>query len=225
MQNSRIKSFLNRIISASYLHSAVLLFQILVGNLKNFTYVIGDEAAKVGIIIDPSWDLDKVMSTVRRNKLDIKYIFNTHSHWDHTIGNKEIANRTGAKIIAHESAPTLKDISARDNDVIEVGSLKFKVFHTPGHCLDSICLMIDEILFTGDTLFVGDCGRTDLPGCSPAQLYDSFTEKILKLDDHTRIYAGHDYGARLRSTLGYEKKHNRSLQPQSKQEFIEIMSR
>jgi len=203
----------------------VLLFQLLVGNLKNFTYVIGDETEKVGIVIDPSWDLDKVMSTIRRNNLNIKYIFNTHSHWDHTIGNKEIANRTGAEIIAHECAPTHKDISAKDNDVIEVGNLKFKIFHTPGHCPDSICLMIDENLFTGDTLFVGDCGRTDLPGGDPAQLYDSFIEKILRLDDHTRIYAGHDYGARLRSTLGYEKKHNRSLQPMSKEQFIEIMSR
>jgi glyoxylase-like metal-dependent hydrolase (beta-lactamase superfamily II) len=225
MQKSSIKSFLNRIISAFYLYGAVLLFQILVGNLKNFTYVIGDETEKVGIVIDPSWDLDKVMSTIRRNNLDIKYIFNTHSHWDHTIGNKEIANRTGAKIVAHECSPTQKDISAKDNDVVEVGNLKFKIFHTPGHCPDSICLMIDENLFTGDTLFVGDCGRTDLPGGNPAQLYDSFIERILKLDDHTRIYAGHDYGGRLRSTLGYEKKHNRSLQPMSKEEFIEIMSK
>ena len=203
----------------------MLLFQILVGNLKNFTYVIGDETEKVGIVIDPSWNLDRVMSTIRRNNLDIKYIFNTHSHWDHTIGNKEIANRTGARIIAHECAPAYKDVSAKDNDVVEVGNLKFKIFHTPGHCPDSICLMIDENLFTGDTLFVGDCGRTDLAGGNPAQLYDSLVEKILKLDDHTRIYAGHDYGSRLRSTLGYEKKHNRSLQPMSKEAFIEIMSK
>ena len=203
----------------------MLLFQILVGNLKNFTYVIGDETEKVGIVIDPSWNLDRVMSTIRRNNLDIKYIFNTHSHWDHTIGNKEIANRTGARIIAHECAPAYKDVSAKDNDVVEVGNLKFKIFHTPGHCPDSICLMIDENLFTGDTLFVGDCGRTDLAGGNPAQLYDSLGEKILKLDDHTRIYAGHDYGSRLRSTLGYEKKHNRSLQPMSKEAFIEIMSK
>ncbi|MBM3897016.1 MAG: MBL fold metallo-hydrolase [Thaumarchaeota archaeon] len=203
----------------------MLLFQLLVGNLKNFTYVIGDENEKVGVIIDPSWDLDKVMSTVRRNNLEIRYIFNTHSHWDHTIGNKEIANRTGAKIIAHECAPTHKDISAKDDDVIEVGNLKLRIFHTPGHCPDSICLMVDENLFTGDTLFVGACGRTDLPGGNPAQLYDSFFEKILKLDDHTKIYAGHDYGPRIKSTLGYEKKHNNSLQPRSKEEFIAVMGR
>lgn len=203
----------------------MLQFQLLVGNLKNFTYVLADEHEKVGVIIDPSWDLDKVITTVRRNNIDVKYILNTHSHWDHTIGNKEVANRTGAKIVAHELAQTHTDISIKDGDVIEVGSLRIKAMHTPGHCPDSICLMIDDSLFTGDTLFVGDCGRTDLPGGDSGQLYDSFFEKILKLDDHTRIYAGHDYGSRLRSTLGYEKKHNYSLQPRTKEEFITAMKK
>lgn len=203
----------------------MLLSQLLVGSLKNFTYVIGDEDEKVVAIIDPSWDLDKVVSSVRRANLDVKYILNTHSHWDHTIGNKEVANRTGAKIVAHEAAGTHKDISIKDGDVIELGNVKVRVIHTPGHCPDSVCFMLDENLFTGDTLFVGNCGRTDLPGGNPSELYDSFFEKILKLDDHTRIYAGHDYGPRPRSTLGYEKKHNLALQPRTKEEFIEFMSK
>ena len=203
----------------------MLLSQLLVGNLKNFTYVIGDDDEKVVAIIDPSWDLDKVVSSVRRANLDVKYILNTHSHWDHTIGNKEVANRTGAKIVAHEAAGTHKDISIKDGDVIELGNVKVKVIHTPGHCPDSVCFMLDENLFTGDTLFVGNCGRTDLPGGNPGELYDSFFEKIMKLDDHTRIYAGHDYGPRQRSTLGYEKKHNSALQPRTKEEFIEFMNK
>ncbi len=196
----------------------------MVGNMKNFAYVIGDEGTRRGVLIDPSYDLDNIVGTVRNDGLEILYILNTHSHWDHTAGNKEASQRTGAKIVAHANAPTHKDISVKDGDVLEVGNLRINVMHTPGHCPDSVCFFVDGLLFTGDTLFVGNCGRTDLPGGDPAELYDSFTQKILKLDDSIKIYPGHDYGSRLSSSLRYEKRHNYSLQPRSKEEFVRMMT-
>ncbi|MFQ6011318.1 MAG: MBL fold metallo-hydrolase [Nitrososphaerales archaeon] len=202
----------------------MILSQIIVGNLKNFAYVIGDENSKHGVLIDPSYDLDRIVGTVRNDGLEISYILNTHSHWDHTAGNKEASQRTGAKIVAHTDAPTQKDIPVKDGDILEVGNLRIKVMHTPGHCPDSICFFVDESLFTGDTLFVGNCGRTDLPGGDPAELYDSFNQKILKLEDSVKIYPGHDYGSRLFSSLRYEKRHNYSLQPRSKEEFVRMMT-
>ncbi len=202
----------------------LILSQIIVGNLKNFAYVIGDEESRHGVLIDPSFDLDRIVATVRKDGLEIPYILNTHSHWDHTAGNKEASQRTGAKIVAHADAPLHKDIPVKDGDVLELGSLRIKVIHTPGHCPDSICFYVDGFLFTGDTLFVGNCGRTDLPGGDPAELYDSFNQKILKLEDSTKIYPGHDYGSRLFSSIRYEKRHNYSLQPRSKEEFVRMMT-
>ncbi len=202
----------------------MILSQIIVGSMKNFAYVIGDEDTRRGVLIDPSYDLDNIVGRVRNDGLEILYILNTHSHWDHTAGNKEAAQRTGAKIVAHANAPTHKDIPVRDGDVLEVGNLRINVMHTPGHCPDSVCFFIDGLLFTGDTLFVGNCGRTDLPGGDPAELYDSFTQKILKLEDSIKIYPGHDYGSRLSSSLRYEKRHNYSLQSRSREEFVRMMT-
>lgn len=208
----------------------MILKQIIVGQLRNFTYIVGDENTRRGVIIDPSWDLDKVIKAARQEKLEILFGLNTHSHWDHTAGNKELSQRTGAKIVAHEKAPTQKDMAIKDGDILEIGDIRMQVMHTPGHCPDSVCFRIESsantphIIFTGDTLFIGNCGRTDLPGGSSEDLYDSFYQKILKLDDMVKIYPGHDYGSRLCSSLRYEMKHNHALQPRSKKEFVRIMS-
>jgi hydroxyacylglutathione hydrolase len=105
-----------------------------------------------------------------------------------------------------------------------LGKLKVEVLHTPGHSSDSICLMIDDKLLTGDTLFVGECGRTDLPGGDTAQLYESLFKKIARLEDHVEIYPGHDYGVTPWSTLGLEKRTNYTLKSRTLEEFIEFMS-
>lgn len=202
----------------------MIIKQIIVGNLKNFTYVLADKDTRDGVIIDPSWDVDKVIAIVRKDQLKIKYILNTHSHWDHTCGNKEASQRTGAKIVAHKSSTGNKDISVEHGDVLSVGAIKINVMHTPGHCLDSVCYFAENSLFTGDTLFVGGCGRVDLPGGNATDLYNSFFTKILKLDDSVKIYPGHDYGSRLFTSLRYEKKHNTFLEPRSETEFIKLIA-
>jgi glyoxylase-like metal-dependent hydrolase (beta-lactamase superfamily II) len=132
---------------------------------------------------------------------------------------------TGAKIIQHENSKLQKDIAVKDGDTIEVGSIKLKVMHTPGHSKDSMCLILDDqLIFTGDTLFVGNCGRTDLPGSDPAEMYHSLFDKLAGLDEKLVVYPGHNYGSTPTSTIGTEKKTNYVLQPRSKQEFLGFMA-
>ena len=111
-----------------------------------------------------------------------------------------------------------------DGDRVEVGSLKVGVLHTPGHIPDHICLLVDGKVLTGDTLFIGECGRTDLVGGDPGAMYESLFNKLLKLDDSTEVYPGHDYGRKPSSTIGEERRSNYTLKPRTKEEFIRFMA-
>ena len=197
--------------------------QIQVGNMHNFTYIVEDEETDHAIIIDPSWDLVELEYIIKHNNLKVKYIVNTHHHFDHTLGNKSMAESTGAKIIQHESSELTHDIPVKDGDVIEFGNSKLTVLHTPGHSKDSICLIGNGKIFSGDTLFVGNCGRVDLPGGSSRELYHSLFDILYSLDDSLVIYAGHNYGHSVTSTLGDEKVSNPVLQKRTEQEFVDMM--
>lgn len=200
------------------------ILQIPVGQMANFVYIIADEDSGDAAIIDPSWDLDDVFHALKKNGWKAKYVINTHTHFDHVLGNEQVAEVTGAKIIQHENSKLQKDIAVKDGDTIEVGSVKLKVMHTPGHSKDSMCLILDnQLIFTGDTLFVGNCGRTDLPGSDPAEMYHSLFDKLAGLDEKLVVYPGHNYGPTPTSTIGNEKKTNYVLQPRSKQEFLGFM--
>jgi glyoxylase-like metal-dependent hydrolase (beta-lactamase superfamily II) len=201
----------------------MIVKQIPVGSMANFTYVVADEKSKIAAVIDPSWDLEKVLDFLRKNELKLKYVINTHTHFDHVLGNEQLAELTGAEIIMHTNSTLDKDRTVDDGDTIEVGSMSMKVIHTPGHTKDSICLLADDKLFTGDTLFVGNCGRIDLPGGSASELYESLHGKLVKLDDKIEIYPGHDYGTRPVSTIGDEKRINYVLKPRTKEEFLRFM--
>jgi glyoxylase-like metal-dependent hydrolase (beta-lactamase superfamily II) len=112
-----------------------------------------------------------------------------------------------------------------DGDILGVGQISLKVIYTPGHTIDSICLLVDnKKLLTGDTLFVGECGRTDFSGGNTKSMYDSLFNKLSKIDDDVEVYPGHDYGVKPSSTIGEEKKSNYTLQPRSIEEFIEFMN-
>jgi hydroxyacylglutathione hydrolase len=199
--------------------------QLEVGNMQNFTYIIEDEETKESVVIDPSWDLDLIIDVIERNALKIKYVINTHHHFDHTIGNDAIAKHTKSKILQHESSTLKNDIRVSDGDKIIFGNSELTVIHTPGHSKDSICLVGDGKIFSGDTLFVGNCGRVDLPGGSAKALYHSLLGIIFKLDDNLTLYPGHNYGTSQISTIGKEKKTNFVLQPRTETEFIDFMSR
>ena len=197
--------------------------QIQVGNMQNFTYVVEDEDTSEGIVIDPSWDLEKIEQVIKRNNLKIKYIVNTHHHFDHTLGNEALAKSIGSPIIQHEESELQNDITVKDGDLINFGNSELRVLHTPGHSRDSICLIGDGKIFSGDTLFVGNCGRIDLPGGSAKDLYHSLFDILYSLDENLILYSGHNYGPAPTSTIGKEKITNLVLQRRTEQEFLDMM--
>ena len=201
----------------------MIVYQLQVGNMQNFTYVLEDEETKESVVIDPSWDLELVLEVIERNALKVKYIINTHHHFDHTIGNDAMIKHTKSKILQHESSTLKNDIRISDGEKITFGKSELIVIHTPGHSKDSICLVGDGKIFSGDTLFVGNCGRIDLPGGSAKELYHSLFDTLYKLDDNLLLYPGHNYGNSPNSTMGKEKKTNFVLQPRTESEFLDFM--
>ncbi len=205
----------------------MIVRQFEVGNFSVFSYLIGDEKAGEGLLIDPADDADLLLREAAAHGLTIKYIVNTHSHIDHVMGNKEIARRTGAKIILHQAdaaglintpreimemfgaeEPPPADILVQDGDLIRVGEVALRVIHTPGHTPGGMCLYLDGMVFTGDTLFVGSVGRTDFPGSSFAELQRSIRTKLYTLPGDTIVYPGHNYGISPTSTIDRERRSN-----------------
>jgi len=201
----------------------MIVHQIPVGPMQNFSYIVVDEDSHESIIIDPSWNLMELELIIKENNLKIKYIVNTHYHDDHTRGNEEMVASTKAPIIQHESSTLKNDITVKDGDFIDFGNSKLKVLHTPGHSPDSICLVGDGKIFSGDTLFVGNCGRIDLPGGSVSELYHSLFDVIHSLDDDLVMYPGHNYGSTETSTIGKEKMTNMIMQKRTEQQFLDMM--
>jgi hydroxyacylglutathione hydrolase len=201
-----------------------MFFKQIQQHSDNFTYIIADEETKEAAVVDSSYNADEIIRTIETQKLQLKYIINTHGHSDHTAGNPELQSIFGAKIVAHKQSKVHPDLAVDENEILNVGKISVKIIYTPGHTDDSICLLVDDKkLFTGDTLFVGECGRTDFPGGNTKNMYESLN-RLQKLNDNIKVYPGHDYGLKLSSTIGEEKKSNYTLQPRSLKEFIEFMS-
>jgi glyoxylase-like metal-dependent hydrolase (beta-lactamase superfamily II) len=205
----------------------MFLKQFEVSGMAVFAYLLGEEGGGPGLVIDPADDADRILDEAKKNRLKIQYILNTHAHVDHVMGNEEMKRKTGAPILIHEiDAPSLTKIpramlamfgghpspaadqTVKDGDVIQVGSLSLTVLHTPGHSPGSVCFHGDGMVFTGDTLFVGGVGRTDLPGGSWPMMLRSIQTKLLTLRDETIVLPGHNYGATPTSTIKNERLHN-----------------
>jgi glyoxylase-like metal-dependent hydrolase (beta-lactamase superfamily II) len=173
-----------------------------------FTYIVGCDATREAVVIDPGGEVDRIVAESRKERLQIKYIFNTHGHWDHTTGNDRLKSLTGASIVRHQlDSGGDVDIPLVDEKPFYVGEITFAVFHTPGHSPGGVCLYADGQLFTGDTLFVGDSGRTDLQGGHRPTLGASI-RRLMELPDETIVWPGHDYGPTPSSTIAWEKRHN-----------------
>jgi glyoxylase-like metal-dependent hydrolase (beta-lactamase superfamily II) len=196
------------------------VYQVAVGSMQNFSYIVEDESTHEAIIIDPSWDLDKIIQIVEEQNLNPKYLVNTHWHDDHTRGNEELAKELSLKIVQHSASDLKNDMTVSDGDSIKFGCSELVVYHTPGHSKDSICLVGDGKIFSGDTLFVGNCGRIDLPGGSSRELYHSLFDVISNLNDSLIMYPGHDYGSAPTSTIGNEKMTNTVMQKISEEDFV-----
>jgi hydroxyacylglutathione hydrolase len=206
------------------LKSAFLIEQIKVGRLQNFCYLVIEADSKEAAVFDPAWDVSKVLKILETNSSKLKYIINTHSHFDHIEGNAKLQNLTQAKIVASFKSVAKKDIAVNDGQELLLGNkVKFRFLLTPGHSPDAMCIQVNDVaLITGDTLFIGECGRVDLPGGDASDLYESF-EKIRKLNPNLVIYPGHDYGPKASSTLKEQLKTNYTLAKRSKPDFIRFM--
>ena len=202
--------------------------QIRLAKMANFCYLIGDEVSKNCALIDPAFETDRILAEVDELAYSVTHIINTHGHSDHTAGNQAIKAATGAKLLIHtEDAGRLgkvlhstfsrvlggkgsprADVLLQHNDMIQIGAVGLKVIHTPGHTAGGICLYSKGHVFTGDTLFAGALGRTDLPGGSMKQLLNSIHEKIYTLPGDTTVWPGHDYGPAPSSIVQREKDTN-----------------
>jgi hydroxyacylglutathione hydrolase len=172
----------------------------------NFSYIIADESTKEAAVVDSSFNAEEIIKIIKTQKLHLTYILNTHGHSDHTAGNTELVSIFGAKVAAHKLAKISYDIPLEDNEVLRIGKISIKILYTPGHTLDSICLLLNnQKLLTGDTLFVGECGRTDFVGGSSKNMYESLFYKLLTLDDNVEVYPGHDYGKEDKLHLATKK--------------------
>lgn len=191
----------------------------------NFSYLIADELAREAVVVDSSFNSSEIINILKAQGFTLKYVISTHGHSDHTAGNYELRSMFNAIIVAHVASRARYDLGVDDGEVLQVGGISIKVISTPGHSVDGICLLVDgKKLLTGDTLFVGECGRTDLAGGNAKSLYDSLFCKLLKLDDSVEVFPGHDYGNKPSSTIGEERKTNYVLQPRSLEDFIVFMN-
>src|SRR5437879_8019019 len=177
-----------------------------IGAMQNFGYVIGDPATKVAAVVDPSFDARILQKVAGENGYAIGFIFNTHHHPDHIFDNERLANETGAKVAAHRLSNVRKDIILEDGQIVELGALKVKVVHTPGHSPDSSCFVVAGRVFTGDCLFVGDCGRVDLPGSDVRQMYDSLFNRRRTWDGALILCPGQHYGKQPLAAIGEETR-------------------
>jgi glyoxylase-like metal-dependent hydrolase (beta-lactamase superfamily II) len=188
----------------------MIIKQIASGYMDNFCYLVGCEQTRQAMVIDPGSDIERIVSEAEKENLEIVTILNTHGHGDHTAGNAGLKARTGARVIIHEldrNGYPGADVLLGNEKTLQLGDITFDVIHTPGHTPGGISLHAQGNLFTGDTLFVGDSGRTDLSGGDRPTLGKSI-RRLMELPDHTVVWPGHNYGPTPSSTLGWEKRNN-----------------
>ena len=201
--------------------------QIRVG-FDNFSYIIHCPKSMKAAIVDPGFNASKTLEYISSNNLKLEYIIITHYHSDHSGDCKKIKNSDpSSKIVASEydgaKIRPNAEITVTDGDQLKLGEINLDFILTQGHTPGGICIIADnEALLTGDTLFIGDCGRTDLPGGNTAQMYRTLQEKIKPLPDHLIVYPGHDYGDKPYDSLGNQKRTNKTLIAKSLDEFSKI---
>ncbi|WP_332763732.1 MBL fold metallo-hydrolase [Phenylobacterium sp.] len=189
------------------------------------SYLIGCADTCAAVLIDPEISqIDRYRGLAARDGLVIHYVVDTHTHADHFSGAREIAGALGAKVVMNRDSPApYVDMRLDDGDMLLIGHMRLQAMHTPGHTADSMTLLAEDRIFTGDTLLIGGTGRTDLPTGDPEALYDSLFNKILKLDPALGVYPAHEYKGRESTTIGREIVDNPRLQKRDRTEFVAMM--
>ena len=193
---------------------------------STFTYVIASAKGREAVIIDPVLEnVNEYIQFLKELNLKLVKVIDTHIHADHVTGATKLKQATNCTTLMGEHTPAdAVEIKVKDNELIKIDDLKIKSLYTPGHTSDSYSFLLDNYLFSGDTLLINGTGRTDFQNGSSKDAYNSLFNNILKLPEETLVYPGHDYNGKFSSTIGNEKKFNPRLQVKSVDEYVEIMS-
>jgi hydroxyacylglutathione hydrolase len=222
----------------------IYLRQLEMGPMQNFVYLVGDPTTREAAVIDAAWDIDAILAAAAADGMTITKALVTHFHPDHlggrfmgmsVTGATELVAKLPVKVYIHKhEAPyvgRVSDLSPSDligvegGDTTTVGDVPVTFVHTPGHTPGSLCFLAGGNLISGDTLFIGSCGRTDLPGSDPAEMYRSLNQTLRNLPEDTVVYPGHNYADRPTSTIGQEKRRNMCMRFNSVDEFLRFMGR
>jgi hydroxyacylglutathione hydrolase len=218
------------------------LCQAQLGPMANFVYFIGDKVTRKAAVVDPAWEVDKIIAFAENEGYTIDKLLITHYHPDHLGGSMmgqniqgatEIVSRLPVKVYINkeEAEGTRRVTGLSDSDIVKVeagdvmnvGDIPVKFVHTPGHTPGSQCFLVEGNLISGDTLFVNSCGRVDLPGSNPAAMYHSLNHTLRNLDDSTVVYPGHAYSSESRTTIADQKRHNMYMRFPTLDDFLDAM--
>ncbi|PIQ82968.1 MAG: MBL fold hydrolase [Candidatus Omnitrophica bacterium CG11_big_fil_rev_8_21_14_0_20_64_10] len=207
---------------------SLYLKQIEVGLMQNFVYLIGSGETREVAVVDPAWEVDRILKVAADEGLTIKAAIVTHTHFDHINGVGELVEATDAPVYVHKKEVgqlglqkgTVRPIEGEQT--ISLGGIELKFLHTPGHTPGSICIAGQDRLLAGDTLFVDACGRCDLPGGDPEQLYKSLG-RLRRMDDHLTLYPGHNYAPQPAALLKDQKQSNPFLRIDSLNDFLGVV--
>ena len=190
------------------------------------SYLIGCAESCAAALIDPELSqIDRYLALAARDGLRIHYLIDTHTHADHFSATQQLARQLGVPVVMHRASPApFVDLRLEGGEMLAVGKLRLQAMHTPGHTRDSMCLCVEDRIFTGDTLLIGGTGRTDLPSGDAAALYDSLFRGVLQLDPALQVFPAHEYKGRTHSTIGAELRDNPRLQQRERATFVAMMN-
>jgi glyoxylase-like metal-dependent hydrolase (beta-lactamase superfamily II) len=219
------------------MEQTLYLTQMELGPMQNFVYLIGDRETRECVVVDPAWDIDGIVDRVARDGMRLTGVLVTHAHQDHVGGHlfgfdipgvAELLAKAPAKVYVHKAEQEFlrgfgSDLTkVEGGDALLVGRLPITFIHTPGHTPGSQCFLVDGRLVSGDTLFIRSCGRTDLPGSDPKEMYRSLTQRLAALPDDTVVFPGHNYGGDS-TTIGEEKRQNPMMRFRSMSDFLRVV--
>jgi len=215
------------------------LRQMELGPMQNFVYLIGDPETRDCVVVDPAWEIDAILDQVAADGMQLGGVLVTHTHQDHVGGHlfghdipgiEALLERTPARVYVHAAEREFLRgygsdlVKVSGGDTLQMGKRTITFVHTPGHTPGSQCFLVDGRLISGDTLFIRSCGRTDLPGSDPKEMYTSLTTRLGALPDETVVFPGHNYGG-IATTIGDEKRRNPMMRFPTMSDFLRAMGR